>query len=162
MVSSKVVVGVVAVAAIVGLAVFLRPKPVARNELRPAGSIPPQALSILESKMARHDEQMNDLLARVLMLDDDGIARAAGSIFDEPELTRPALGNELNALLPDRFFALQDDLRQHARRLVAASGRHDRPAVAEEFGALAKSCISCHEIYLYETGAQVTRPGARP
>jgi hypothetical protein len=160
MVSSKVIVGAVAVAAIVGVAVFLRPKPVARNELRPPGSIPPQALSVLRSKMARHDEQMNNLLARVLMLDDDGIARAAGAIFDEPELSRPALGHELNALLPERFFALQDELRQHARRLVAASSRHDRPAVAEEFGALSKSCISCHEVYLYETGAPATRPEA--
>jgi hypothetical protein len=160
MITSKVMVGAVAVAAIVGVAVFLRPKPVARDELRPPGSIPPAALSILRSKMARHEQQMKNLLTRVLMLDDDGIARAAGEIFDEPALARPLLNDELNALLPERFFALQDELRQHARRLVAASGRHDRPAVAEEFGALSKSCISCHEVYLYETGAPPMRPEA--
>ena len=73
--------------------------------------------------MARHDVQMRALVSRVVMLDDDGVARAAGEIFDEPALARPVAGDELNGLLPDRFFVLQDELKARSRRLVAASLR---------------------------------------
>ena len=107
--------------------------------------------------MGRHDEQMRALLSRVVLLDDDGVARAAGAIFDEPTLARPIAGDELNGLLPERFFALQDELRAQARRLVVASGQHDRQAVANEFGALAKSCVSCHQVFLFGAGAQPPR-----
>jgi hypothetical protein len=97
----------------------------------------------------------------VLLLDDEGIARAAGAIFDEPALARPVFGDELNALLPERFFELQSAMMGSARRLVAASARHDRAGIAEEFGALSKSCVSCHEVYLFETGGAVRPETAR-
>jgi hypothetical protein len=150
---STAIVGAAIIATAIGLAVFLRPKPTARGELAAPGTIPPAALAVLHAKMGRHDAQMKNLLDRVLMLDDDGIARAAGEIFDEPVLARPVLGDELNALLPERFFTLQRELRDHARQLVAASVRHDRAGVADEFGALSKSCVACHEVYLFESGA---------
>ena len=148
MTKSRVIVGALVVAVAVGVALFLKPRKVARDELATPGSIPPAALSILRTKMGHHEAQMTALLHRVLLLDDDGIARAAGEIFDEPALARPVLGDELNALLPERFFTLQTEMRESARQLVAASVRHDRPGVAEAFGALSKSCVSCHEVYL--------------
>jgi hypothetical protein len=149
---SNAIVGALAVATIVGLALFLKPKRIAREELATPGSIPPAAVSVLRTKMGHHEAQMTALLHQVLLLDDDGIARAAGEIFDEPELARPLLGDELNALLPERFFALQGEVRTHARSLVAASGRHDRAGVADEFAALSRACVSCHEVYLFEAG----------
>ncbi|HVU51783.1 MAG TPA: hypothetical protein VHL80_13900 [Polyangia bacterium] len=152
MTRSGVIIGAVAAGAVIGVLSFLRPKPTARDELAAPGTIPPAAVAVLRSKMVHHDAQMKTLLDRVLMLDDDGIARAAGEIFDEPALARPLLGDELNALLPERFFALQGELREHARRVVAASVRHDRAAVADELGALSKSCVACHEAYLFESG----------
>ena len=99
--------------------------------------------------MNRHDVQMRNVLSRVVLLDDDGTARAAGEIFDEPALARPLSGEELNGLLPDRFFTLQDELKASARRLVIASGRHDHRAMAEELGALTRTCVSCHQVFLY-------------
>ena len=74
-------------------------------------------------------------------------------VGDGRAIMAAARGDELNALLPERFFTLQNDVRERARQLVAASGRHDRAGVAEEFGALSKSCVACHEVYLFETGA---------
>jgi len=153
MTKSSAIMGALIVASAIGLAVFLRPKPTAREELAAPGTIPPAAIAVLRSKMGHHDAQMKTLLDRVLMLDDDGIARAAGEIFDEPALARPVMGDELNALLPERFFTLQGELREHARQLVAASVRHDRAGVADEFGALSKSCVACHVVYLFESGA---------
>jgi hypothetical protein len=133
------------------LALFLRPRPVAHEELAAPATIPPALVHVLKVKMGRHDLQMKALLTRVVLLDDDGIARAAGEIFDEPALAAPLAGDELNGLLPERFFTLQDELRKHAKQLVIASDRHDRAAVADEFAALSKTCVGCHEVYLRGT-----------
>jgi len=135
-------------ATVIGLGLFLRPRMTAREQLaEPA--IPAIARQAVRSKMARHEAQMRTLVSRVVMLDDDGVARAAGEIFDEPALARPVAGDELNGLLPARFFALQDELKARARRLVVASTSRDHAAMADEFAALAKSCVSCHEVYLH-------------
>jgi hypothetical protein len=150
------------VASAVGAALFLRPQPAARDALARPETIPPAMLNVLKTKMGRHDAQMKALVARVILLDDDGVARAAGRLFDEPSLARPVAGDELNGLLPERFFTLQDELRRRARQLVIASERHDRAAVADEFAALSKTCITCHEVYLRGPGATPSRPGATP
>jgi hypothetical protein len=146
----------------IGLALLLRPKPIGHEDLPASVSMPPAARQVVRSKMGRHEAQMQALVSRVVLLDDDGIARAAGEIFDEPALARPIAGDELNGLIPDRFFALQDELRARARSLVAASGRHDRDAVAEEFAALARSCVSCHQVFVHgdtvRLGERQTRP----
>jgi hypothetical protein len=150
--------GSVILATVVGLGLFLRPRPMAQERLAEPASIPAIARQVLRTKMARHEVQMRTLVSRVVMLDDDGIARAAGAIFDEPALARPLTGDELNGLMPKQFFALQDELKARARRLVAASISRDHAAMADEFAALAKSCVSCHEIYLHgETPAEEAR-----
>jgi len=154
--------GSVVLATVIGLALLLRPRPVAREELPASVSLPPAARQVVRSKMARHEAQMKTLVSRVVLLDDDGIARAAGEIFDEPALARPIAGDELNGLLPERFFALQDELRAQARRLVIASGRHDRDAVSDEFGSLAKSCISCHEVFVHGDTTRLGQKETRP
>ncbi|HVZ72891.1 MAG TPA: hypothetical protein VHJ20_10995 [Polyangia bacterium] len=140
--------GAIALATAVGLAVFLRPRPVAHEQLPPSGFISPALAAVLRNKMGHHELQMKALVTRVVLLDDDGVARAAGEIFDEPSFARPLAGDELNGTLPDRFFALQDELRTRTRQLVIASGRHDRRAVADTFAELTKTCIACHEVYL--------------
>jgi hypothetical protein len=86
----------------------------------------------------------------------------AGEIYDEPMLARPLGGDELNGMLPDRFFTLQDELRARTRRLVEAVVRADRAAVGEEFGALTRSCVACHQAYLHETGAQAPQAPQAP
>lgn len=154
--------GSVILATAVGLGLFLRPTPTARERLAAPASIPAIARQILRTKMVRHDAQMRTLFSRVVMLDDDGVARAAGEIFDEPALARPVAGDELNGLLPSRFFALQDELKSRSRRLVAASVAHDHAAMADEFAALAKSCVSCHQVYLHGDAPPGSAAEARP
>jgi hypothetical protein len=147
-VTKTVTIGSVVLAAVIGAAVLLRPRPVAREELPVSAAIPPAARQIVRTKMVRHDVQMRDLLTRVVLLDDDGVARVGGEVFDEPSLARPLGDDELNGLLPERFFVLQDELKARARRLVIASQKHDHGAIADEFAALAKSCIACHQVFL--------------
>jgi hypothetical protein len=156
------IVGATVLATAVGLAIALRPKPLGEGTLPTSRVVPEPLRPIVKSKMGRHQQQMQALLSRVVLLDDDGIARAAGEIFDEPALARPVAGDELNGLLPERFFVLQDELRAQARRLVIASSKHDRDGVANEFGALAKTCVSCHQVFLYgDRGVAPQAEGAR-
>jgi hypothetical protein len=154
--------GSVVLATVIGLGLFLRPKQTARERLAEPASIPAIARQILRTKMERHDAQMRALVTRVVLLDDDGIARAAGEIFDEPALAPPVGGDDLNNLLPKSFFVLQDELRSRARRLVAASMAHDHAVIADEFAALAKSCVSCHQIYLHGDALPPPAAEARP
>ena len=120
------------------------------------------ARQVMKSKMGRHDIQMQALVSRVVLLDDDGVARVAGEIFDEPALARPLAGDELNGLIPERFFVLQDELRARARRLVVASGKHDHEALADEFAGLAKGCVTCHQTFVGGPVGPVGAPGDRP
>jgi hypothetical protein len=159
---SLTLIGSAILATTVGAALFLRPRPTAHEErLAEPSGIPPAARAVLRTKMRRHDLQMQAMLSRVVLLDDDGIARAAGEIYDEPALGRPVAGDELNQLLPDRFFQLQDELKAHAKQLVIASQAHDRAGVAEAFGALARTCVGCHDVYLHETGPRKPDPEVR-
>jgi hypothetical protein len=159
---STAFVGALVLAGLVGTAIFLRSSPVGKGELARPAAIPAAMLNVIKTKMGRHDLQMKALFERVVLLDDDGVARAAGEIFDEPSLARPITGDELNGVLPERFFVLQDELRRRARQLVVASGRHDRTAVANEFAELSKTCIACHEVYLGGAGVVASPAGAMP
>jgi hypothetical protein len=147
--------GSVVLAAVVGVAALLRPRPLAHEELPVSTTIPPAALQAVRSKMIRHEAQMKALVSRVILLDDDGVARVGGEIFDEPAIARPVAGDELNGLLPERFFALQDELRARARRLVIAAGRHDHDAMADELAGVTKSCVSCHQVFVHGGAVRV-------
>jgi len=149
--------GSVVLAAIVGAAIRLRPKPVAHEELPASTALPPAARQVVRSRMGRHEGQMQALVSRVVLLDDDGVARVGGEIFDEPAIARPIAGDELNGLIPERFFVLQDDLRTRARQLVIASQTHNREAVAAEFAALAKSCVACHQVFVHGDDSRVIK-----
>ena len=99
--------------------------------------------------MRRHAQQLPVLVSEVAVLDYDGVARTAGEIFDEPQIARPLTGDELNGLLPERFFVLQDALRTSAREVVEAAARRDSVRLARAFGELTKTCVSCHDVYLH-------------
>jgi hypothetical protein len=143
--------GSTAVAAVVAVALLLRPSHTiwSGSEMSTPEHIPPAARAVIRSKMSRHRAQLGDLVSSVIVLDYDGAARAAGAIFDEPALARPITGDELNGLLPERFFELQDQLGQGARALVEAAARKDAPRLGEEFGRVTKTCIACHDLYLH-------------
>jgi hypothetical protein len=145
-----------------GVAILLISRPIAREELPAPTAMPPAARQIVRARMERHEAQMKALVSRVVLLDDDGVARVAGEIFDEPLIARPHAGDELDGAIPERFFALQDELRAHARRLVAASGSHDRDAIADEFAGVARGCVSCHQVFVHGDGTRIGENGPRP
>jgi hypothetical protein len=159
---SITIAGSVAVAVGLGVAILLISRPLARDALPAPTAMPPAALQMVRSRMEHHDAQMKALVSRVALLDDDGVARVAGEIFDEPLIARPRPGDELAGAIPERFLALQDELRAQARRLVAASGTHDRDAIADEFAGVARGCVSCHQVFVHGDGTRVGQNGTRP
>jgi hypothetical protein len=149
--TSTIVAASTLLACAIGAAVFLRPS---RSippgpELAAPEHIPPAARAVIASKMRRHAQQLPALVSAVVVLDYDGVARTAGEIFDEPQMARPVTGDELNGLLPERFFVLQDGLRAEARQVVEAAARRDSAGLADAFGALTKTCVGCHDVYLH-------------
>ena len=80
----------------------------------------------------------------------DRMAEIAKAIANEPRLAQPTSGDatELNASLPPRFFELQSQLRAEARRLEVSARARDAAGTARSYGALAETCVSCHDAYL--------------
>ena len=135
----------------IAVALLLRPtRSIPRGpELGAPEHIPPAARAVIASKMRRHAQQLPALVSEVVLLDYDNVAKTAGEIFDEPEIARPVTGDELNGLLPERFFGLQDALRAEARQVVEAAARRDSGRLAGAFGELTRTCVSCHDVYLH-------------
>ena len=138
------------VAGAIAVALLLRPS----HSIKPGPELAPERLSpvvrgVVHSKMTRHGEQLTELVSRVVLLDYDGIARIAGAIYDEPTLARPVAGDELNGALPERYFAYQDALRAEAKTLVEIAARRDRARLSDSFAAVTKTCLQCHDLYLY-------------
>lgn len=110
-----------------------------------------EARATLRKKMTRHGQAMTDLMLGVTLLQYEAAGAAASRIVNEPRIARPVPGeegeNELNALLPERFFVLQDEARNRAQAVQEAAQKRDDTALAESFGRLTETCVSCHSVY---------------
>jgi hypothetical protein len=112
--------------------------------------LPEQARALLRQKMERHGQDARDLMYGVTLLQYDVARAAAKHISSEPRIIRPLPGGEadLNALLPERFFVLQDEARLRARAVSEAAEKRDDKALAESYGRLVETCVACHSTYL--------------
>lgn len=112
--------------------------------------IPEAARALLRKKMERHGQDARDLMFSVTLLQYDVAKAAAQRISSEPRLVRPIVGGEddLNALLPQRFFVLQDESRMRAQAVATAAEKKDDKALAESYGRLVETCVACHSAYL--------------
>jgi len=91
------------------------------------------------------------LVFGVTLLQYDMARAAAQRISAEPRLVRPIVGGDedLNALLPERFFVLQDEARLRAQAIATAAEKRDNKALAESYGRLMETCVACHAAYLH-------------
>ena len=113
--------------------------------------LPEQARGLLRKKMERHGQDARDLMFGVTLLQYDMARAAAQRISAEPRLVRPIVGGDedLNALLPERFFVLQDEARLRAQAIATAAEKRDNKALAESYGRLMETCVACHAAYLH-------------
>ncbi|WP_239014170.1 cytochrome c [Archangium violaceum] len=86
----------------------------------------------------------------VTLLRHDVARAAAQRIASEPRLVRPEVGGEDDpgTFLPERFFVLQDEVRMRAQAVAASAEKRDDKALAESYGLLVQTCVSCHSVYL--------------
>ena len=121
-----------------------------RGHLAEPEYLPEPARSLLHTRMQHHGASMTELLATVVLLDYEGTQRAARTIVQEPRLARPTSldATQLNARLPERFFAFQDQLHARAAQLEAAATAHDPARLASAYGQLTETCVACHSVYL--------------
>jgi hypothetical protein len=119
------------------------------SRLVPPEHLPEGARIILRNLMASHARNMSHLVSAIMTLDYPAIREGADSVASDASLSRPLTGDatELNALLPEKFFQYQDDLRGQARALAQAATRHSALEVAASYGALAQTCVQCHAAY---------------
>lgn len=108
------------------------------------------ARQLLRQRMGRHGRDMSRLVQAVLLLERDIARELATSIANEPRITRPTPGasDELNAALPEQFFARQDELRERAKALAQAAKEGTDDALAQRLGELTRTCVGCHSAYL--------------
>lgn len=114
-----------------------------------AEALSPVVRHFLHRRMERHGDDMTKLVRAVVLFDRRSARSLATDIANEPRLARPLSGDdaELNAQLPSRFFALQDELRQRAKTLVSATTSSDPTVLNAAFGRLTETCITCHTAF---------------
>ncbi|MFZ5469106.1 MAG: cytochrome c [Myxococcota bacterium] len=148
---------VVLAAVAVGVQAGAEDSPLQRSPPRLVGEplgepdyLPEPARMVVKKKMARHGQDVSELLFAVTLLRYDQAADAAMRIASEPRFVRPIVGGEgdLNAALPERFFVLQDEARTRAQALARAAKAKDDRALAQSFGRLTETCVGCHSAYL--------------
>lgn len=133
-----------------------RPPPVKRLERGPGDHIPDLARSLIRERMHLHGDDMNDLLWAVLFLDYDSMKAISDDLAASPKFARPLSNDELNASIPARFFDLQDQLQEGAKRLAEASAKKDGDGVAVAFADISQTCVRCHSLYLDEPKTELT------
>lgn len=144
--------GAVAAAFVAATVVLLVPshRLVSERHLPPVERLPETARAALRTQMKSHARGMMELASTVTVLDYDGVAASAERILAEPRVARPLTddASDLNAQLPPRFFALQDELRVNVQSVAHSAVARDPEALADSFAAATKTCIRCHDSYL--------------
>jgi hypothetical protein len=112
--------------------------------------LPSEAREMLTARMDRHGEVMMLLLVSVMTLQHADTELLAEQVAAEPRIGRPATGEQgtISALLPPRFFTLQDELVDRARAVANAARANDNSRTVRAYGQLAETCVSCHSVYL--------------
>ena len=129
-------------------------KPVQRPPatLAAPSSLPETARVLISQRMENHGFEMSNLVWATLMFDRSSASRITQSILAEPRLARPLQrdSSELNSALPAAFFDLQDRWVEAARNLerVASDSASTPGQLGDAFGALTRTCVNCHAVYL--------------
>jgi len=124
--------------------------------LEPPDYLPETARAVLRTMMSSHAQNMGSLMSAIMALDYPRIRAGADAIAGDARLSRPLTGDatELNSLLPEEFFRIQDGLREEAKVLAEAAQRQSPYAVSDAYGRVAQTCVRCHYIYRAGTANQ--------
>ncbi|MFT3843049.1 MAG: hypothetical protein QM723_39030 [Myxococcaceae bacterium] len=121
-----------------------------KRELTPPSYLPEMAREYLHRRMERHGRDMQELMFSVVLLTREVARDCATRIATEPRLARPEQSDEdtLNRALPPRFFVLQDELRDRAKKVADAATTGTDQQLGAAYAKLTETCIACHSVYL--------------
>jgi hypothetical protein len=127
-----------------------------RPHLKRGQPLPAPVRTALRQIMTDHGDDMESLLWSALMLDYESTEAIADRMVSSPSFSRPGPGSEgtLNEHMPAAFFELQDELEKATANLRKAANEKDDAAMASEYSNVARTCISCHSLYLKVPGAE--------
>lgn len=110
----------------------------------------PLARQMLRRRMERHGRDTATLFLAVVTLQRVVVAELAKDLAAEPRIVRPLPDSmdDLNAALPERFFVLQDELRDRARDLEKAALVGTDDELSARMASLTQTCVACHSAYL--------------
>lgn len=131
-------------------------EPVAEDALGRPDYLSDLARQILRRRMERHGRDMLHLMTGVVLLRREVVQTIAQELSREPRITRPLpdARDELNSALPEKFFVLQDELRDRAKALEeSARGKSDKE-LADAFARLTQTCVACHSAFLAPKGTE--------
>lgn len=141
--------------ALVAATAVAQPAPQAKPPPRPAATAEAAPLSdlvrkLLRRRMERHGRDLGMLAQAVVLLQLDVVQELAQGVAKEPRITRPTpdATDELNTQLPERFFVLQDELRDRAKQLATAAQARDPNGTVTTYGAMLQTCVTCHTTFL--------------
>jgi hypothetical protein len=111
------------------------------------------ARQLLRRRMERHGKDMTQLMTGVVLLKREVVRTLAAGISSEPRIVRPLpdAKDELNASLPERFFVLQDELRERAKNVAERAQKGSDKELGESFALLTQTCVACHSAFLKKT-----------
>jgi cytochrome c556 len=111
--------------------------------------LPASARLLLRERMTAHARDMGQLMSAIMLLHYGEVHERAQAIAEDTRFARPMTGDasELNSALPERFFSLQEQLRTRSGALATAAAQTDALAVADAYGRLSETCVSCHATY---------------
>ncbi|MBL8921545.1 MAG: cytochrome c [Myxococcaceae bacterium] len=118
------------------------------------------ARQILRRRMDRHGRDLHQLTTSVVLLRRDVARVLAEGIATEPRIVRPLPDSrdELNTALPERFFVLQDELRDRAKSLAEAAKKGTDRDLGEAFSRMMQTCVACHSAFLNPKAEETEAP----
>jgi hypothetical protein len=137
-------------------------KPTATSPARPPSSATPQknltrteplpehALDVLQKMMMAHGEEMDMLFWSVLLFDYESAQKIATGMAERRQraAAEPGATETLDDFLPEEFFRLQDNFESAALALADAAKNKNDKAMAQTYGELVTTCVTCHAVYM--------------
>jgi hypothetical protein len=117
--------------------------------LRPSAALSSEVRRSIRLEMTGHGREMTNLLWTVLLLDYSGASASAQRIAAASERLPHAKDGGARAELPERFVALQRELKTQLKGVQRATDQRSSRLLTEAFGRLSRTCVSCHAFYMY-------------
>ncbi len=122
----------------------------AQNAEPVSPKLTPKLQDLLRKEMLSVNEASQEILAAMVMGDDERVATLAQRIHDSFILRQsmtPEDKADLMAAVPEDFVEMDRGFHEISAELAQAARAKDRPLQQEHFGRMIDACVACHTRY---------------